>query len=109
MPPSSRWRRRAERWPEQCEVQCWLPESLLIPQVRAIDGVSQAGSVVRKWHGLMSAMGQADHYDIHFPLDLDVKMKAMIFGACFLIVSLLLSSCLERIILPDKKQVAERQ
>nr|KAF6283949.1 phospholipid scramblase 4 [Pipistrellus kuhlii] len=54
-------------------------------QVRGIDGVSSAGSVVRKWHGLMSAMGQADHYDVHFPLDLDVRMKAMIFGACFLI------------------------
>jgi hypothetical protein len=36
-------------------------------------------------------MGDADHFDIRFPLDLDVKMKAMIFGACFLIVSLLVS------------------
>lgn len=51
----------------------------------------------------MSAMGHADHFDIHFPLDLDVKMKAMIFGACFLIVSLLLLSYLETIILSDKK------
>lgn len=52
----------------------------------------------------MSAMGDADHFDIHFPLDLDVKMKAMIFGACFLIVSILLLSYLERIILSDKRQ-----
>ena len=51
----------------------------------------------------MSAMGNADHFDIHFPLDLDVKMKAMIFGACFLIVSLLLLSYLERFILSDEK------
>lgn len=53
-------------------------------QVRAADGTSR-GRIVRKWHGLVSAMGQADHYALHFPLDLDVKMKAMIFGACFLI------------------------
>lgn len=49
-------------------------------------------------------MGDADHFDIRFPLDLDVKMKAMIFGACFLIVSLLLLSYLERFILSDEKQ-----
>lgn len=54
-------------------------------EVKAIDGVSNIGSIIRKWNGLMSAMGNADHFDIQFPLDLDVKMKAMIFGACFLI------------------------
>lgn len=56
----------------------------------------------------MSAMGNADHFDIHFPLDLDVKMKAMIFGACFLIVSLLLLIYLEKIILSDKKQCSRK-
>lgn len=54
-------------------------------QVTSLDGASSVGSIIRKWNGLMSAMGQADHFDIRFPLDLDVKMKAMIFGACFLI------------------------
>ncbi|XP_014400096.1 PREDICTED: phospholipid scramblase 4 isoform X2 [Myotis brandtii] len=54
-------------------------------EVKAINGISNIGSIIRKWNGLMSAMGNADHFDIHFPLDLDVKMKAMIFGACFLI------------------------
>lgn len=54
-------------------------------EVKSLDGVSQVGSIVRKWNGLLSTMGDADHFEIHFPLDLDVKMKAMIFGACFLI------------------------
>uniref|UniRef100_F7IBI5 Phospholipid scramblase n=1 Tax=Callithrix jacchus TaxID=9483 RepID=F7IBI5_CALJA len=54
-------------------------------EVKSLDGVSNIGSIIRKWNGLLSAMADADHFDIHFPLDLDVKMKAMIFGACFLI------------------------
>ncbi|XP_032264397.1 phospholipid scramblase 4 [Phoca vitulina] len=54
-------------------------------EVKSLDGVSNIGSIIRKWNGLLSAMGNADHFEIHFPLDLDVKMKAMIFGACFLI------------------------
>ncbi|KAM4863957.1 phospholipid scramblase 4 [Urocitellus parryii] len=54
-------------------------------EVQSLDGVSSIGSIIRKWNGLLSNMGDADHFDIHFPLDLDVKMKAMIFGACFLI------------------------
>ncbi|XP_044610648.1 phospholipid scramblase 4 [Equus asinus] len=54
-------------------------------EVISLDGVSNIGSIVRKWNGLLSAMGDADHFEIHFPLDLDVKMKAVIFGACFLI------------------------
>ncbi|KAF6121083.1 phospholipid scramblase 4 [Phyllostomus discolor] len=54
-------------------------------EVTSLDGVSNIGSIIRKWNGLISAMGDADHFDIRFPLDLDVKMKAMIFGACFLI------------------------
>ncbi|XP_022357407.1 phospholipid scramblase 4-like [Enhydra lutris kenyoni] len=54
-------------------------------EVKSLDGMSSIGSIIRKWNGLLSAMGDADHFEIHFPLDLDVKMKAMIFGACFLI------------------------
>ncbi|CAH6777883.1 Plscr4 [Phodopus roborovskii] len=41
--------------------------------------------IIRKWNGFLSTMGDADHFEIRFPLNLDVKMKAMIFGACFLI------------------------
>ncbi|XP_023368766.1 phospholipid scramblase 4-like [Otolemur garnettii] len=54
-------------------------------EIKSLDGVSTIGSIIRKWNGLLSAMADADHFDIRFPMDLDVKMKAMIFGACFLI------------------------
>ena len=61
------------------------------------------GSITRKWNGMLSAMSDADHFEIHFPLDLDVTIKAMIFGACFLIVSLSLLSYLESVILSDEE------
>ncbi|KAL6055507.1 hypothetical protein STEG23_020489 [Scotinomys teguina] len=54
-------------------------------EVHSLDGASHIGSIIRKWNGFLSTMANADHFEIHFPLDLDVKMKAMIFGACFLI------------------------
>ncbi|XFF96945.1 PREDICTED: phospholipid scramblase 4 [Capra hircus] len=54
-------------------------------EILSLDGVSIIGSITRKWNGVLSAMSDADHFEIHFPLDLDVTMKAMIFGACFLI------------------------
>lgn len=67
------------------------PKVPLLPlQVHSLDGASNIGSIIRKWNGFLSTMANADHFEICFPLDLDVKMKAMIFGACFLIVSLLL-------------------
>ncbi|XP_038179469.1 phospholipid scramblase 4 isoform X2 [Arvicola amphibius] len=57
-------------------------------EVSSLDGTSNIGSIIRKWNGFLSTMGNADHFEIRVPLDLDVKMKAMIFGTCFLIVSL---------------------
>ncbi|XP_055485919.1 phospholipid scramblase 4 isoform X1 [Psammomys obesus] len=54
-------------------------------EVNSLDGGSDIGSIIRKWNGFLSTMGNADHFEIHFPMDLDVKMKAMIFGSCFLI------------------------
>ncbi|XP_053455833.1 phospholipid scramblase 4-like isoform X1 [Nycticebus coucang] len=54
-------------------------------EVTSPDGVSHIGRIIRQWRGVLSLTTDADHFDIQFPLDLDVKMKAMIFGACFLI------------------------
>lgn len=53
-------------------------------QVKSLEGTS-IGSITRKWNGLVAAAADAEHFEICFPLNLDVKMKAMIFGACFLI------------------------
>ncbi|XP_051839280.1 phospholipid scramblase 4-like isoform X1 [Antechinus flavipes] len=41
------------------------------------------GTIIREWPGPLTNI-TADTYDIHFELD-DVKMKALILGACFLI------------------------
>lgn len=53
-------------------------------QVTSLEGVS-TGSITKKWTGLMTEVVDADHFEIQFPLDLDVKKKAMIFAASFLI------------------------
>lgn len=49
------------------------------------------GKISKQWSGLVREMfTDVDNFGIQFPLDLDVKMKAVMLGACFLIVSLFL-------------------
>lgn len=51
-----------------------------------MDG-TQVGKISKQWSGLAREyFTDADHFGISFPLDLDVKMKAVMLGACFLIV-----------------------
>lgn len=53
-----------------------------------MDEVSKIGKISKQWTGLLrEAFSDADNFGIQFPLDLDVKMKAVMIGACFLIVS----------------------
>ncbi|XP_021940952.1 phospholipid scramblase 2 isoform X3 [Zootermopsis nevadensis] len=50
------------------------------------DGSSQVGKISKQWAGLLrEAFTDADYFGITFPMDLDVKMKAVMMGACFLI------------------------
>ncbi|XP_049852121.1 phospholipid scramblase 1 isoform X2 [Schistocerca gregaria] len=50
------------------------------------DGSSQVGKISKQWSGLLrEAFTDADYFGITFPMDLDVKMKAVMLGACFLI------------------------
>jgi len=56
--------------------------------VLSLDGEHKVGKVYKQWSGLLREMvSDADHFGITFPMDLDVKMKAVMLGACFLIVS----------------------
>lgn len=49
------------------------------------------GKISKQWTGLVRELfTDVDNFGIQFPLDLDVKMKAVMLGACFLIVSLFL-------------------
>lgn len=46
------------------------------------------GKISKKWSGLVQeAFTDADNFGINFPMDLDVRMKAVLVGACMLIVS----------------------
>jgi len=50
------------------------------------DGTTQVGKISKKWSGLLrEAFTDADNFGINFPMDLDVRMKAVMLGACFLI------------------------
>lgn len=51
------------------------------------DGSTKVGKISKQWSGFVrEAFTDADMFGINFPLDLDVKMKAVMLGACFLIV-----------------------
>lgn len=52
------------------------------------DGDVQVGKISKQWSGLAKeAFTDTDNFGVTFPLDLDVKMKATLLGAVFLIVS----------------------
>lgn len=53
------------------------------------DGSTQVGKISKQWTGLAKEVfTDSDNFGITFPIDLDVKMKATLLGAVFLIVSM---------------------
>lgn len=49
---------------------------------------NEIGQIAKKWTGFVQeAFTDADVFGITFPMDLDVRMKAVLIGACMLIVS----------------------
>ncbi len=57
-------------------------------QVLSLDESTKVGRISKQWTGLArEAFTDAENFGISFPMDLDVKIKAVLFGACFLIVS----------------------
>lgn len=59
-------------------------------KVKSVDSEHDVGKISKQWSGLAREMfSDADYFGITFPMDLDVKMKAVMLGACFLIVSLI--------------------
>ncbi|KZS02914.1 Phospholipid scramblase 2 [Daphnia magna] len=50
------------------------------------NGDTKVGKISKQWSGLIrEAFTDADMFGINFPLDLDVRTKAVLLGACFLI------------------------
>ncbi|XP_073215842.1 phospholipid scramblase 1-like isoform X2 [Lepidochelys kempii] len=57
-----------------------------LQEVKSMDESSVVGRISKQWSGFVrEAFTDADNFGIQFPLDLDVKMKAVMIGACFLI------------------------
>ncbi|KAG7330160.1 hypothetical protein KOW79_006382 [Hemibagrus wyckioides] len=55
-------------------------------ELKGKDGGKSIGRISKQWSGLLKeAFTDADNFGIQFPLDMDVKMKAVLMGACFLI------------------------
>ncbi|XP_013418544.1 phospholipid scramblase 1 isoform X1 [Lingula anatina] len=55
-------------------------------QVLSKDGSAQVGQISKQWSGIVKEMfTDADNFGVSFPMDLDVKMKAVMLGAVFLI------------------------
>lgn len=60
-------------------------------QILTMDEVNKIGKISKQWTGLLrEAFTDSDNFGIQFPMDLDVKMKAVMIGACFLIVSIVI-------------------
>ncbi|XP_045047956.2 phospholipid scramblase 1-like [Desmodus rotundus] len=58
----------------------------LVFEIKSIDEENVIGKISKQWTGFVrEAFTDFSSFDIHFPLDLDVKMKAVMIGACFLI------------------------
>ena len=50
------------------------------------DGETEVGRISKQWTGLLKeAFTDADNFGISFPMDLDVRCKATLIGAVFLI------------------------
>ncbi|XP_030312406.1 phospholipid scramblase 1 [Calypte anna] len=55
-------------------------------EVKSLDETATIGRISKQWTGLVKEVFTgADNFGIAFPMDLDVKMKAVLLGACFLI------------------------
>lgn len=60
---------------------------LIAMQLKSKDGKKPIGRISKQWSGLLKEVfTDTDNFGIQFPLDMDVKMKAVLMGACFLIV-----------------------
>ncbi|RXN32059.1 phospholipid scramblase 2-like protein [Labeo rohita] len=56
-----------------------------LQEITVKDGQS-VGRISKQWSGFIKeSLTDTDNFGINFPMDLDVRMKAVLLGACFLI------------------------
>ncbi|XP_053537935.1 phospholipid scramblase 1 isoform X3 [Ictalurus punctatus] len=66
-----------------CDCNCC---SDVVFKVTSLDEALVIGRISKQWAGLDTEMfTDADHFGVQFPMDLDVKIKAVVLAACFLI------------------------
>lgn len=64
-------------------------------QLKGKDGGKPIGRISKQWSGILKEVfTDTDNFGIQFPLDMDVKIKAVLLGACFLIVRYVPLICL---------------
>ncbi|XP_022162476.1 phospholipid scramblase 2-like [Myzus persicae] len=67
-----------------CEYSCCGED--IEYKILSKDKTAVVGRISKKWSGLLrEVFTDADFFGINFPMDLDVRMKAVLLGACFLI------------------------
>uniref|UniRef100_A0A6M2DSW2 Phospholipid scramblase n=1 Tax=Xenopsylla cheopis TaxID=163159 RepID=A0A6M2DSW2_XENCH len=55
-------------------------------KIFTLDGANEIGIISKQWGGLVREFfTDADYFGVSFPIDLDVKMKAVLLGAVFLV------------------------
>ncbi|XP_006627627.1 phospholipid scramblase 3b [Lepisosteus oculatus] len=55
-------------------------------ELKGKDGGASIGRISKQWSGLLKEVfTDADNFGIQFPMDMDVNMKAVLMGACFLL------------------------
>ncbi|KAM4772722.1 phospholipid scramblase 2-like [Rhinophrynus dorsalis] len=55
-------------------------------EIKSLDESSVVGRISKQWSGVAKEyFTDSDNFGVQFPMDLDVKIKAVILGACFLI------------------------
>ncbi|XP_036197300.1 phospholipid scramblase 3 isoform X2 [Myotis myotis] len=66
-------------------------------EVKTPDESRSVGRISKQWGGLLQeALTDADDFGLQFPLDLDVRVKAVLLGATFLISPPLRTTCSSR-------------
>ena len=57
-------------------------------QLKALNEMSTIGKISKYWSGFVNnVFTNTANFGIQVPVDLDVRIKAVMIGACFLIVS----------------------
>ncbi|GCC39092.1 hypothetical protein chiPu_0022822, partial [Chiloscyllium punctatum] len=74
------------RWMEDGRGHSRDSENGVCQSVKPPDESRSIGRISKQWSGIAKeVLTDADNFGVQFPMDLNVKLKASLIGACFLI------------------------